>query len=557
MRYIKLLLMVAVCAMIVGCGGGSGSDKTQYSYDYKAITEAGYYQDVIMQPNGEFLARVKLDDASADSSGGVYKVEVNENGKISKITAMFGGNPINTEWSDTLSRGFEFSAVTMEYQNGYVKYNFKNARMAAAPGFYGAYSIRYKVGTEGESCKIAYLYNKDGEQADTGQGYAQMFFSYDDKGNLSEVGYANTNGERVTTVNNEYETRFKYEKNKKPVEIANYGKDGSLLADKTGIAKQVYKFDSLGRTSEVKHYGTDDSLKEKAGENLSFDEKVITALSAGATTKYSYDENRMLPSRISFYGKDEQPLGIKAWGNIASYEFKYTPSGQIAEISSFGTDDSPMPLDKNTIGDNVVKIVFVYDDSGNMSRMSFYGKDDHMVVASLLNASEERRKYDGKRRVTEFAYFGTGEDAIDINKDGIKYHRVAIEYNDDDEVTKQTYYDKSGKEVKAPAKPSSSGALASTGSSSGQQAGKGDYYVGAYSDGTSVYLLTNTVVVQSRSPYTFTCDVRDSTGSSLHYSFYPADGSPHYRNSEGYEGTVFGGQSPVAANIYRYVVSNW
>ena len=90
----------------------------------------------------------------------------------------------------------------------------------------------------------------------------------------------------------------------------------------------------------------------------------------------------------------------------------------------------------------------------------------------------------------------------------------------------------------------------------GSQAEAGTRYVGSYSDGSDVYLLTHTVYIQSRRPYTFSCDV-SAAGAYLHYSFFPANGSPYYRNSEGYEGYVFGGQSPVAENIYRYVVDNY
>ena len=83
-----------------------------------------------------------------------------------------------------------------------------------------------------------------------------------------------------------------------------------------------------------------------------------------------------------------------------------------------------------------------------------------------------------------------------------------------------------------------------------------EVYVGGYSDGTSVYLLTNTVVIQSWRPYRFGCRVR-AGNDYLTYNFYPVNGSPYYRNSEGYEGFVNGGQSPVASNIYRYVVNNF
>ncbi len=83
-----------------------------------------------------------------------------------------------------------------------------------------------------------------------------------------------------------------------------------------------------------------------------------------------------------------------------------------------------------------------------------------------------------------------------------------------------------------------------------------DVYIGSYSDGSSVYLLTETVVIKSYGPLRFNCRVRAGY-DYLNYSFYPYNGSPYYRNSEGYSGFVFGGQSPVAANIYRYVRDNY
>ena len=99
-------------------------------------------------------------------------------------------------------------------------------------------------------------------------------------------------------------------------------------------------------------------------------------------------------------------------------------------------------------------------------------------------------------------------------------------------------------------------ALLVVGSSQLNTASAARVYVGSYSDGSEAYLLTESVRIQSRSPYTFTCTINYDY-SYLDYSFYPVQGSPYYRNSEGYQGYVFGGQSPVASNIYRYVVNNW
>lgn len=88
------------------------------------------------------------------------------------------------------------------------------------------------------------------------------------------------------------------------------------------------------------------------------------------------------------------------------------------------------------------------------------------------------------------------------------------------------------------------------------QAEAAEVYVGNYSDGSPVYLLTNSVYINSYRPYSFTCRVRAGY-DYLSYSFFPVNGSPYYRNSEGYEGYVNGGASPVASSIYRYVVNNW
>lgn len=83
-----------------------------------------------------------------------------------------------------------------------------------------------------------------------------------------------------------------------------------------------------------------------------------------------------------------------------------------------------------------------------------------------------------------------------------------------------------------------------------------EIYVGNYSDGTAVYFLPQSLGIESYNPWRFYCTVRAGR-DYLNYSFYPYNGSPYYRNSEGYSGYVFGGQSPVAASIYRYVISNY
>ena len=82
------------------------------------------------------------------------------------------------------------------------------------------------------------------------------------------------------------------------------------------------------------------------------------------------------------------------------------------------------------------------------------------------------------------------------------------------------------------------------------------YYMGTYSDGSDAYLLSETVSIFDYAPLRFKCTVFYGD-TYIYYRFFQRNGSPYYRNSEGYEAYVFGGESPVAANIYRFVSNNW
>ena len=86
--------------------------------------------------------------------------------------------------------------------------------------------------------------------------------------------------------------------------------------------------------------------------------------------------------------------------------------------------------------------------------------------------------------------------------------------------------------------------------------GYGEVYVGSYSDGTSVYLLTNTIKkeVWARTSG-YSCTVRAGR-DYLDYTFWLDAGDYRtwkYENSEGYEGNVYDGRSPVAAAILNYI----
>lgn len=80
-----------------------------------------------------------------------------------------------------------------------------------------------------------------------------------------------------------------------------------------------------------------------------------------------------------------------------------------------------------------------------------------------------------------------------------------------------------------------------------------EVYVGTYSDGTSVYLLTETVRYNGRQGVQdYSCRVRAGY-DYLQYHFWYENSGWKYSNNEGYSGYVYDGSSPVAANICNYI----
>lgn len=86
-----------------------------------------------------------------------------------------------------------------------------------------------------------------------------------------------------------------------------------------------------------------------------------------------------------------------------------------------------------------------------------------------------------------------------------------------------------------------------------EAAGYGEIYVGSYSDGTAVYLLTQTAKSNGRQGIKdYTCRVRAGR-DYLFYHFWYENTGWEYDNNEGYSGKVYDGSSPVAASICDYL----
>lgn len=456
MKKIVLGIMAVFMSLflLVGCGGGgggiAGSVGKRNSHEFEPLTKAGYYKWIFMAANGDFYARESVKDEEVNGAGIVYKAEFNSQSKLEKITAMSNGRVLDSGgWIDSTLDNPAFAVVTVTYENGYMRYNFKNKSLDATKGFFGAYSIRFKF--DDKLVKAAYLYDKEGNQANTGGGYAQLLLSYDN-GELRDIGFANVNGERVATNNNIYRLRISHNDNSGkvlPSELANFGKDDALMQMKTGMAKIAFKYDDNKRLVEVRHFGTDDSLRER---NVDNDRKGASSilpfdLSGGAITRYTYDGNKQT---ISFLGKDEQSMGIKAWGGISQLVYERDAKRNIIRQSSFSSDGSPIAINVKEYGKDVVALEMGRNEFGDLSKLTFIGKEGNAIGAGgeYPQVASIAFEYDSKGNNTQMAVFGTSGDPIEISFDFVMLHKMVQEYNDDNEATSLIFYDKAGKEVK-------------------------------------------------------------------------------------------------------------
>ena len=415
-RMACMFAMIVCCLALFGCGAnnekGSTNTNTNTSsnsgasaFDFAPVKEAGYYLDLSVMPNGEFLVRGKIKDEEADKSGRVYKVEMNDNKKVSQIISMYRGRPINAEWRDTLNDVYIFAAVDIEYQGDYKKYVFKGDDMSVCRGLYGANSIRYKFDEKKNNYVVAYLYNSQGEQQDG--KYSQIFMDYGDKNQIVKLSYFNKNGERVSNNNKHYETKLKYDESRElafPIEVSNYGQDGNLIPDNYGIAKTVYVYDEKIRLTEIQHFGTDESLeiKKYRGTGDLWDFSSIS-YAYGAITKYVYTDDGINPTQKCFLGKEGKPFAINKNYPCATIVYAYSKEGRIVSKSMLGTDGMPCTGKWSEAS----KIVYDYNDVGNLESVSFYGKDNSRVTSDKSRPiSIIKFKYDDNHRRIDTSYLG-------------------------------------------------------------------------------------------------------------------------------------------------------
>ena len=458
---IVIFLMSVLCVMTLafsGCGSDDGK------------LHDGYYRDVVMQANGEFIGKGKLSESEATKAGNIYKVEMSKDNKdqVARITAMYGDKVVRSALWKTKEGMWDgnFSTILVTPQeNGYMKYEFLDVDGDPCSGFFNAYSIRFKEDEKDKRVTAAYLYNAEGEAKS--EDISQLLFSYDDKERLHKITAANENGS-PTKINSIGEGRavallIKYDQKKEnQISELTWVNAGGNAVNGKYWAHKVFTYDDKGRIAEETYLGPEGNpaiVKSSSGIILNFSwgnsmrtefENIkAKAAGAGAVTKYTYEGDSTLPSRIDFFGKTGQSYGLENSGDISSIELSYDDKGNVVKYSTYGPDG----IRKSVFEDEKIDtLVLSYDEAGNISKTVFYHGENKTPLQTgkyqNCNISEIQYTYDEHGRVTSAAYYDANGEPADAQIYGkIKYQKVAYRYNGKGQKPDTTLYTRDGTEV--------------------------------------------------------------------------------------------------------------
>ena len=466
------LILAGLCSlMLAGCG--TGSDKVS----------TGYYKNVAIKPNGEFVIKDRVDDSKAKKGGIFYYVEMGKDDatkdKIVSVTAKAGNAPIDIHWKSTVGNMTAVTAarIQLDYsQDGYIKEKYERVTGKAGVGNHGEASIRYQIAKDGENkgkAEKKYYYNSEGDNNSLGS-VAQAKIAYDKKGNIDTITYMNKDGKVVNGYLGASILGFVYDKEKTDVldSIEIRDNNGVVKNNKNKYARIAFSYDKKGRVISRKLYNEAGDLDGSAQKSLfvflgptSLNDKLQQMkdglIEAGAETKYTYDDKHAGPVKIQFLGIDGQAAPIKDGAKgVAELDMTYDDADRIIDLKFIGTDGQSLPLViSNTKGPDELKMD--YDENSNISQISYFKNGEALNIdekvlsnggmSTKTDIAAVKYKYDSQRNRTEAKYFDKSGNPTYLKLYGTtKYYGRQFEYSENNNnQPKVTYLDADGQAIKA------------------------------------------------------------------------------------------------------------
>lgn len=262
------LILAGLCSlMLAGCG--TGSDKVS----------TGYYKNVAIKPNGEFVIKDRVDDSKAKKGGIFYYVEMGKDDatkdKIVSVTAKAGNAPIDIHWKSTVGNMTAVTAarIQLDYsQDGYIKEKYERVTGKAGVGNHGEASVRYQIAKDGENkgkAEKKYYYNSEGDNNSIGS-VAQAKIAYDKKGNIDTITYMNKDGKVINGYLGASILGFVYDKEKSDVlnSVEIRDNNGVVKNNKNKYARIAFSYDKKGRVISRKLYNEAGDLDGSAQKSL-------------------------------------------------------------------------------------------------------------------------------------------------------------------------------------------------------------------------------------------------------------------------------------------------
>lgn len=466
------LILAGLCSlMLVGCG--TGSDKVS----------TGYYKNVAIKPNGEFVIKDRVDDSKAKKGGIFYYVEMGKDDatkdKIVSVTAKAGNAPIDIHWKSTVGNMTAVTAarIQLDYsQDGYIKEKYERVTGKAGVGNHGEASVRYQIAKDGENkgkAEKKYYYNSEGDNNSLGS-VAQAKIAYDKKGNIDTITYMNKDGKVVNGYLGASILGFVYDKEKTDVldSIEIRDNNGVVKNNKNKYARIAFSYDKKGRVISRKLYNEAGDLDGSAQKSLfvflgptSLNDKLQQMkdglIEAGAETKYTYDDKHAGPVKIQFLGIDGQAAPVKDGAKgVAELDMTYDDADRIIDLKFIGADGQSLPLViSNTKGPDELKMD--YDENSNISQISYFKNGEALNIdekvlsnggmSTKTDIAAVKYKYDSQRNRTEAKYFDKSGNPTYLKLYGTtKYYGRQFEYSENNNnQPKVTYLDADGQAIKA------------------------------------------------------------------------------------------------------------
>ncbi len=466
------LILAGLCSlMLAGCG--TGSDKVS----------TGYYKNVAIKPNGEFVIKDRVDDSKAKKGGIFYYVEMGKDDatkdKIVSVTAKAGNAPIDIHWKSTVGNMTAVTAarIQLDYsQDGYIKEKYERVTGKAGVGNHGEDSVRYQIAKDGENkgkAEKKYYYNSEGDNNSLGN-VAQAKIAYDKKGNIDTITYMNKDGKVVNGYLGASILGFVYDKEKSDVlnSVEIRDNNGVVKNNKNKYARITFSYDKKGRVISRKLYNEAGDLDGSAQNNLfvfldptSLNDKLQQMkdglIEAGAETKYTYDDKHAGPVKIQFLGIDGQAAPIKEGAKgVAELDMTYDDADRIIDLKFIGADGQSLPLViSKTKGPDELKMD--YDENSNISQISYFKNGEALNIDEKILSNGDmsgktdvaaiKYKYDSQRNRTESKYFDKSGNPTYLKLYGTtKYYGRQFEYSENNNNhPKVTYLDADGQAIKA------------------------------------------------------------------------------------------------------------